>query len=132
MEQHDLNAEEFFKNVRTVDIDGNLIERTKHSHPYSYDPFTIWRVLPKECETGSFYTDRMFQWDHALTTELIKKHFNTQSQRFDGYTAEQLEPFVRERFNKPNLKVAALREYCNQATGYPVWLITYSDPKTEE
>lgn len=118
-------------NFTRLDIDGNRLERTKDSHPYSYDPFTIWRVLPKECETGSFYTDRMYQWDYELTTELVKKHFDTQSQYFDKYSAEQLEPFVRERFNKPNLKVAALREYCNQATGYPVWLITYSETKPE-
>lgn len=120
-----------YKNFCSYDIDGNKLERTKQSHPYSYDPFTIWRVLPKESETGSFYTDRMYQWDYELTTELVKKHFNTQSQYFDKYTAEQLEPFVRERFNKPNLKVVALREYCNAATGYPVWLITYSEPKPE-
>lgn len=110
---------------------GEIVERTKDSHPYNYDGFLIWKTMDHKLCTGSVYTDRLFQWDYKLTTDLIQKHFNTSSQYFDKYSPKQLQEFLRERLDMPNLEVVFLQEECNQASGYPLWYIGYRNVEVE-
>lgn len=113
--------------IGRVNHRGEVVTKTKETNPYNYDGFLIWNVSPCAEATGSVWTDRLFQWDYQLTTDLIKKHFNTGSQYFDKYGPEELQAFLRERLEKPNLVIVFLQEECNQATGYPVWLIGYKE-----
>lgn len=115
-----------------VNYKGEIVTRTKDSHPYNYDGFLIWKTMDHNLCTGSVYTDRLFQWDYKLTTDLIQKHFGTTSQYFDKYQPKELQAFLRERLNAPTLEVVFLQEECNQASGYPLWYIGYRLPETEE
>lgn len=117
--------------VGAVNYKGEIVTRTKAEHPYSYDGFLLWNTSPCSEITGCVWSDRLFQWDYQLTTDLIKKLFGTQSQYFDKYSPEQLQEFLRQRLNKPNLEIVFLQEECNRATGYPVWLMGYKEPKCE-
>ena len=37
---------------------GNLVKRTKHTHPYNYDGFVLWESLKKDSHTD--YSDRLW------------------------------------------------------------------------
>jgi hypothetical protein len=110
-----------------VDEHGKPVRRTKQTHPYTYDGFVQERVHLNKKATGTVYTDRLLQWDYQLTRELIAKHFNDGGgDWWNNRSAAQIQEFLRERLEKPNLEVVLVMEYCNQSTGYPVWRIDYS------
>lgn len=109
-----------------LNAQGQTVTRTKSTHPYSYDPFLLWRKLPNEMATGGVYTDRLSQWDYELNNRLKRKHFESESDYYSQFTPEQVESFLQERLEKPMLKVVYMEEHCNVATGYPVWYIAYA------
>lgn len=114
-----------------VDMDGNVVKRSKGEYPYSYDSFVQERCGENSEINGSVYTDRLLQWDYKLTRDLMKKHFkDTGIDNGGDYwgerSAEAIEGFLRERLNKPNLRVILVMECCNHSTGYPLWFIGYN------
>lgn len=95
--------------------------RTKASHPYSYDPITLFDSGGKPNATD--YTDRLFQFDHEKYTRLREKHMpNT---RWDNSPVASIEAFLRDYHGRPALKLCKVIEYCNQSNGYPVWRLDY-------
>jgi hypothetical protein len=113
-----------------VDEHGNQVQRTKFSHPYSYDGFVQERVMENSESTGSVYTDRLLKWDYKLTRSLMKKHFKDTGidqggDYWDKRSAKAIQGFLRERLSSPTLKVTLVMEYCNVSNGYPVWRIDY-------
>lgn len=97
--------------------------RTKLSHPYSYDPITIWVGGGKAEDT--VYTDRLFQWDHAKHDRLCEKHFGNRGQYWSEREPSKIEAFLRDYIGDPSVTLCCVTEYCNQATGYPVWRLDY-------
>ena len=100
-----------------ISADSNV--RTKATHPYNYDPFTMWRG-PGKPDYG-VYTDRLFQWDYKKHDALCIKHFGNRSQYWDHRNTDKIQAFLRDYFNMPDLVLCEVQEHCNQATGYPVW-----------
>lgn len=101
--------------------------RTKSSHPYNYDP--IMQFLADEHETmegSTVYTDRLLQFDNEKTNRLKQKHFGDTGQYWNNRTPEKIEAFLRDWNEAPDLKLIAVIEYCNQATGFPVWRLDYT------
>ncbi len=106
---------------------------TKQSHPYSYDPFTIWgEPRPsKECN-GSDYTDRLDQWDSAKYARLARKHYssdtNSYERPFDSHNCKGhlIERFLRDWYDDPKLKLLRVVEYCHPYTGYQTWRLDYA------
>jgi len=104
--------------------------RTKATHPYNYDPFTMWRG-PIEPD-GCVYTDRIFQWDHKKHDTLCMKHFGDRGQYWYQRDTEKIEAFLRDYLDAPELVLCEVQEHCNQATGYPCWYFAYrKTPNTE-
>lgn len=109
---------------------------TKQSHPYCYDPFTIWgKPHPsKECN-GTVYTDRLDQWDSGKYDRLSRKHYcrgsNNFERPFDSHNCkgELIEAFLRDWFDDPELRLLRVIEYCSPATGYQTWRLDYASPK---
>lgn len=99
--------------------------KTKQSHPYSYDPFTIFKI-EGEC-TGSVYTDRLYQWDYKKHNALCQKHFGNEGQYWDNREPEVIQAFLRDYLNKPALVLIKIIEYCNISNGYPVWRLDYAE-----
>ncbi len=99
--------------------------RTKHSHPYSYDNICVYAV--EKQATGGAYSDRMIQWDYEKFERLNKEHFGNRSQYWSDRSPNQIEAFLRDYFDKPNLQLVLVIESCNQASGYPVWYFGYND-----
>lgn len=98
--------------------------RTKASHPYSYDPITQFRVAGEP--TSTIYTDRLLEWDFARHDELCQKHFGNKGQYWDRRSPAGIQAFLRDWCEKPDLKLIAVIEYCNLATGYPTWRLDYN------
>lgn len=105
-----------------VDEFDNAIERTPHTHPYNYDGFVLYRSGQNKEATATYYSDRLNQWDHEKTDRLCKKHFEPGSGAWPKQSPEKIEAFLSEWVEKP-VKVILIMEYCNQASGYPVWRI---------
>ena len=89
-----------------VDVDQDLMRRdppwTKQSHPYCYDPFTIWGAprSTKACN-GTVYTDRLDQWDRSKYERLAAKHYRGH-RPFDSYQCKGhlIEAFLRDWFDE--------------------------------
>lgn len=115
------------------DEHGNVVRRTKYSHPYSYDGFVQERCGENSEANSTVYTDRLLQWDYKLTRQLIQKHFadtgiDVGGDYWGARSAKAIEGFLRERLGHPELRVILVMEYCNVSSGYPVWRIDYHIP----
>jgi hypothetical protein len=101
--------------------------RTKSTHPYNYDP--IMQFLADEVDSANastVYTDRLMQFDYQKTNRLMQKHFGNTGHDWNDRAPEKIEAFLRDWNEAPDLKLIAVIEYCNQASGFPVWRLDYS------
>ena len=103
--------------------------RTKLTHPYNYNPFTVWKGL--EDPNGSAYTDRLYQWDCKKHDDLCMKHFGDKGQYWDCREIPKIQDFLRDYFDDENLILCEVQEHCNQATGYPCWFFSYKYTQKE-
>jgi hypothetical protein len=97
--------------------------RTKLTHPYNFDPITVW-VSPDK-PTDSVYSDRLYTWDPEKHNLLCRKHFGDEGQYWSSRPPEKIQDFLRDYKEMPNLVLCEIQEQCNQATGYPVWYFAY-------
>jgi hypothetical protein len=106
-----------------VDEHGNPVERTKEEYPYSYDGFVTWRGGENSEANSTVYSDRLRLWDRGKgkLDALLEKHFGDSSDHWFDRSPEAVEAFFQDYLNKPGLKLIFIMEYCNQATGYPLW-----------
>lgn len=108
--------------------------RTRMTHPYSYDPFTIWgKAEPDPCCNGSDYTDRLEEWDYKKFHEIAKETYVGGARPFNSQDCrgDLIEKFLRRYHNAPDLKLLRVIEYCNQSSGYPVWRLNYVTPSKD-
>ena len=103
-----------------IDEHGKPVKRSKHKHPYSYDGFILFRLLPNTEATNTLYCDRL-RSQYSNWNEMLKKHFNNISDYFHDRSPEKIQDFLRELLNKPNLLLVFGMEYCNLSNGYPVY-----------
>lgn len=121
---------------RRPSIDDDLTRcdpvRTPQTHPYNYDPFTIWGG-PNPSANGSEWTDRLQQWDYSKYKALSEKHFSNGSRPFSshGCQGELIQAFLRDFLDKPTLILTRVIEYCNQSSGYPLWCMVYVVDKSK-
>lgn len=111
--------------VGPIDEHGNVVSRTKETHPYNYDGFVQWRGGPNSAANGTIYSDRLLQWDYDKHNLLCKKHFGNRGQWWNQREPEKIEAFLRDWCDEPNLKLILVMEYCNQSSGYPCWRFDY-------
>ena len=103
-----------------VDEYGNRVEKTKYTHPYSYDGFVTFRNGKNEEVNHTVYSDRIVQWDYKKARKLMKKHFGNEGDYYTDRSPDKIESFLKEYFGK-ELKLILVMEYCNVSSGYPVW-----------
>lgn len=112
-----------------IDEFGNRVEKTKSTHPYSYDGFVVFRAGTNKEANGTVYSDRMRQWDYDKNKKLCYKHFGNESDYWNNRTPDKIQSFLRDYMNDPDLKLILIMEYCNQSSGYPVWRFDYHHSK---
>lgn len=117
-------GDQYLRSGSYFEVDG---AKTKASHPYNYDP--IMQFLADEHETlegSTVYTDRLMQFDYEKANRLMQKHFGDTGHYWDKRAPEAIEAFMRDWNDDPELKLIAVIEYCNHATGYPTWRLDYT------
>lgn len=135
MEENTITLTEYGGNLLRSAFNGGLcsavdehdkpVQRTKHSHPYSYDGFMLWRGGKNEEANGTIYSDRLLQWDHDRHNDLCKKHFGDEGQYWNDRDPKKIEAFLRDWCDNQELKLIFIMEYCNAASGYPCWRFDY-------
>lgn len=109
-----------------VDEHDNPVERTKDTHPYSYDGYVVWRGGKNKEVTGTAYSDRLREWDCEKYDTLSEKYGNPAS--MNKKNPAEIEKFLQDYNNEPKLKLILIMEYCRN-NGYPVWRFDYHIPK---
>lgn len=104
-----------------IDIDGNPVERTPHTNPYTYDDHVIFRSGPNTEIDNTAYSDRILQWDYEKARNLQRKHFVNRGDYYPREDAKKVQAFLRDYFDAPKLELIVITEGCNQSSGYPVW-----------
>lgn len=115
-----------YRHSGPCDEHGNPVRRTKHTHPYNYDGFVLWksRDYKPTMPAGTIYSDRLYEWDYEKAQRLAEQH---EIKRWDNTRTEKIEAFLRDWNDNPNLRLVLVMEYCNQSSGYPVWRFDYLD-----
>lgn len=103
---------------------GEPITRTKASHPYSYQPFEVWRSDKEQGDSG-VYSDRLYQWDSQKFNACCREVWGNEGQYFDDRSPEDIERFLQLYFDKPGIRLTRIVECCNQSSGYPLWYFNY-------
>jgi len=115
-----------FHTADTIDEFGNVVTRTKGTHPYSYDGFIQWRGGENSEATSTAYSDRLLQQNWDLHDELCEKYFGDQGQYWGQREPDLIEKFLQDYFDKPELKLIFVMEYCNKSNGYPCWRFDFT------
>lgn len=101
-------------------VDPYVGHRTKAAYSYSYDEFFHWKTDKLKSSNGAWYSDRMYQADR----EAWDKAHEAVEGRFEQMTKEEINKWLSIYMDCP-CEVTALAEGCNQATGYPYYIIWY-------
>ena len=110
---------------RYMDLQGNPIKRTPTSHPYNYDEYVIWKDANFNVDICDVvYSDRLYQWDSQKYNMCSQEVFQNQGQYFSKREPNKIEKFLSLYFGK-SIKLKAITQGCNQATGYPYWVFFY-------
>jgi len=116
-----------FSFCNPVDEFDRPVERTKQEHPYSYDGFVTYRNGKNEEINNDVYSDRLLQWNYNKSRVLMQKYFGESGDYWSGRNPKKIQKFLSEYFDKPNLKLILIMEYCNVSSGYPVWRFGLND-----
>jgi len=109
------------------------VKKTKHSHPYSYDPFLLWyneEVRTLQDDNGQMrnvstvYTDRLLQWDWDKHNRLCRKHFGDEGQLWHQRDPKKIEEFLCDWHDKKIVLIANI-QYVNISNGYPLWRLDF-------
>lgn len=112
------------------DLDGNPIERTPYSHPYSYDAYVLYKSPDYDKTDRWVYSDRMRQWDRDKLQDAMRTVWPDQagSQSFSGKNPADINRFLNLYFGK-EVRLTAIMEGCNVSSGYPYWIFVYREAK---
>lgn len=106
---------------------GEGFSYNKLNHPYAYDGIEVF-VMPVPMEnfgTGSVYSDRLFQHDHASYNRFCREVWGNEGQYFYDRTPNGVSKFLSLYYGR-KVQVYLVKECCNQATGYPVWYFQFT------
>ena len=109
-----------------IDEFDNPVEKTKNKFPYSYDGFILHRFGPNSEVDSTIYSDRFKLWDNEKFNLLKEKYFKNKGDYWPTSEPELIEKFLQEFFDKSDLKLIFIMEYCNISSGYPYWRFDFT------
>lgn len=106
--------------------------KTIEQYPYNYDPIIRYLktgIKEEDIEKYSgVYSDRMANWNPNKYQEAYHRYLGHQKIENMCYgNANNVEQFLRDYFDNPKLKLIAVIEYCNTATGYNCFCFIRTD-----
>ena len=122
-----------FEKCKYKDINGFPVKRTPWTDPYSYDTFCICKTTDFSRDDNAFYSDRFFGWydSDKVKEAQAKFKFERGDYFWAYYPPEVLSKFLSYIMDS-DIKVTAVQQTCNVATGYPLWIISYKDLNSKE
>lgn len=102
---------------------GEPLKRTKSSHPYSYEPFTVWGS--RDEKASGVYSDRMFQQDPIKFNKCYQEVWGNTGQYFDNRYSCEIERFLQLYYEDISIKLTWIVEDCNVSNGYPLWYFQF-------
>lgn len=111
-----------------VDLDGNPVERTPWSHPYSFSEHVLWKSDDCTKMDHFVYSDRMMSWDWTKFHDSMKQVWQQHGHYFDGDNPADVERFLSLYQEKP-VKLTAILKGCNVSNGYPYYIFGYKLPE---
>lgn len=98
--------------------------RTSWSHPYSFDPETLFDTGEKHVDAA--WHDRMQQWDYTKFNDCLKRAGDVSGElHFRWNDRSQVTKLMRLYNNDPKLTVTKVTKTVNMSSGYPIWIIYY-------
>lgn len=110
--------------IEYYDWHGNPNERTPKKNRYSYDPYLIFQK-EKEYEL-CVYTDRLVSNDREKFEELSQKYFKTTSHSWEGRSPDDIQSFLRDFYDKPELELVGVMAGIHLSSGYPYWIFMFN------
>jgi hypothetical protein len=104
-----------------VGRDRKPVQRTRQSHPYSFDDYLSFENTDQPLANESLYTDRMSQHEPEKYEVLTRKHFNSTSNFWEGRSPDKIEAFLRDYCDEPNLQLVRVWTCCDQSSGADHW-----------
>ena len=113
------------------DEHGRSIKKTPQTHPYSYDGYVLHEANTDVEANNTIYTDRLSMWDYDKKERLMQKHFAKTGDWWNEYSPDQIEAFLRDWCDDPELKLRRVMQYCNVSSGYPLWRLDFKQTVKE-
>lgn len=107
-------------------MSNNLNEMKKKIRNEGHLAFKSLRVVSDKEPDGTVYTDRLYQRDHEKHDRLCEKHFGDTGQIWRDRSAEDIEAFLCDWFDK-EVEVVKIEEKKHQARGFYLWRIDYAE-----
>lgn len=111
-----------------IDQYGKPVDRTPITHPYQYNSFIVYRNGENDEVDHTIYSDHLYKFSHGEDSyehynRMTMKHFRDVSQQWhlSDRSPDEIEEFLKDYFNKPNLKLVYMMQGCHQMSGYPIW-----------
>lgn len=106
-----------------VDMNGEPVERTPHTHPYSFDEYVIWKGEYEKSDEA-VYSDRLFQWDSEKYEKCLKEAEEMIGQKLKFDDKNGAETFLSLYFGYKVILTAIMRG-CNHYDGNRFYIFFY-------
>lgn len=104
--------------------------RDKYSHPYSYDPFTIWGSQSDACN-GTAWSDRL---SHEKKYDAVVARIQSESTEplILNTDPKAIEKLLKGIIGHDEIKLLRIVEYCNRSSGYAYFRYDYHDAQIKK
>lgn len=103
-----------------LDLNGKPVQHTPQQYTYSYDPYVVFKQNKDPAKkTYCYWSDHIDRREGVA--DLKMKHFKHRGDHYGDYTIQQIQDFLRELDNDPNIEIYAVMHACNVSNGFPVW-----------
>jgi hypothetical protein len=110
------------------DLNGKPVECTPITHPYSYDPYVVWKGDYNE-KDYAVYSDRLYQYDHKKYNEACEKVFGNQGQVFFERQPKDVEKLLQLIYEDDTIELTAIMQGANKSSGHRYWVFFYRTEK---
>lgn len=116
-----------FGDLRFVDLKGNPVKKTPFTDPYGYNEFVIWQSDDFDItECDLVHSDRMMSWNIEHFNKCCQEAFSNLGQTFSNRSPQEVHKFLNLYMCQP-VRLTAITQCCNQATGFPYWTFYYKE-----
>lgn len=106
-----------------MDIQGNIVPAPAKPKRHWADPVVMYDTGEKAISCKD--SDRLWSENSTLHDELCLRHFGDVSQWWNNRKPEQIQAFLRDFLQKPELVLVQVQKMYNINSGFPIWHFQY-------